>query len=187
MSGLWSSWGPRCLGILVLLLGVHHRQSDDGGHGRHAQENGQDAQGLGNVESFGHGENGEGARGGSGTGREQGSLRPGLYPRRGGAPEPAKTGQKLTRAQTGEGHWAEWKHALSRFPRADPETGCVECGSEAGGCLKGRSSVWYPVTGRLGAPPRAEGQAGSQRGEVARWLGCTCKLRQQAQKQEDGG
>lgn len=55
------------------------------------------------------------------AGREQGSLRPGLYAG-GEEPHSPQTGQKLTRAQKGEGRWTGLGRALPGLRRRDPGT-----------------------------------------------------------------
>lgn len=71
------------------------------------------------------------------AGREQVSLGPGLYPR-GEEPHSLQTGQKLTRAQTGEGHWTRQGHALPRLRRRDPGTGHLPDSASRGCAIRGR-------------------------------------------------
>lgn len=55
------------------------------------------------------------------AGREHGSLRPGLYSG-GEEPHSPQTGQKLTRAQKGEGRWAGPGRALPGLQTGGPGT-----------------------------------------------------------------
>lgn len=86
-------------------------------------------------------------------------------------PHSLQTGQKLTRAQTGEGHRTGWEHTLPRFQRGDPGT---VCGVQLRGtCWE--QTVRLQAAGFLGAHRGLKGRrqascpAGRGSGQVA-WI-----------------